>query len=190
MRATREPCSVRANPVATAVDLAQYSATETLRDGRPLEIRALKPTDREELLSALGRMSDQSIYRRFFSPKRHFADREVASYIDIDFVSHVALLAVVSENGHPAIVGGARFVVTRPGGAEVAFAVVDAYQGQGIGALLLRHLVVLARQAGIEELVAEVLPHNTPMLKVFERSGLRPSTTREHGVVHVVLSLS
>jgi GNAT superfamily N-acetyltransferase len=135
-------------------------------------------------------MSDQSIYRRFFSPKRHFADREVASYLNIDFVSHVALLAVVSENGHPAIVGGARFVVLRPGAAEVAFAVVDAYQGQGIGALLLKHLVALARQTGIEELIAEVLPHNTPMLKVLANSGLRMSTKREHGVVHVMLSLS
>jgi RimJ/RimL family protein N-acetyltransferase len=167
------------------VDLTQYSSTETLRDGRPVEIRALRPADRDELLTAIGRMSDQSIYRRFFSPKRHFADREVASYVDIDFVSHVALVAAVSENGHSAIIGGARFVVSRPGSAEVAFAVVDAYQGQGIGALLLKHLVALARQAGIEELVAEVLPHNTPMLKVFERSGLHASTRREDGVVHV-----
>ncbi len=48
------------------MDPARYSATETLRDGRSIEIRALKPADRDELLSAVGRMSDQSIYRRFF----------------------------------------------------------------------------------------------------------------------------
>jgi GNAT superfamily N-acetyltransferase len=172
------------------MDPAQYSATETLRDGRPVEIRALQPSDRAELLSAVARMSDQSIYRRFFSPKRHFADREVASYVDIDFVGHVALVAVVSENGRPTIIGGARYVVSGPGSAEVAFAVVDGYQGQGIGRLLMKHLVALARQAGIEQLVAEVLPHNTPMLKVFERSGLTTSMKREHGAVHVVLSLS
>jgi GNAT superfamily N-acetyltransferase len=172
------------------MELAQYSAMETLRDGHPVEIRALQRSDRDELLSAVGRMSEQSIYRRFFSPKRHFADREVASYVDIDFVGHVALVAVASENGKPAIVGGARYVVSSPGSAEVAFAVVDGYQKQGIGGLLLKHLVALARQAGIEQLVAEVLPHNTPMLKVFERSGLTTSTKREHGAVHVVLSLS
>ena len=169
---------------------ARYSATETLRDGRPLEIRALQPSDREELLRAVGRMSDQSIYRRFFSPKRHFADREVAAYVDIDFVGHVALVAVTSENERPTIVGGARYVILGPGSAEVAFAVVDGFQGQGIGGLLMKHLIALARQAGLEELIAEVLPHNTPMLKVFERSGLRTSMKREHGAVHVVLSLS
>jgi len=172
------------------MDPARYSATETLRDGRPVEIRALQPSDREELMSALGRMSDQSIYRRFFSPKRHFSDREVASYVNIDFVGHVALVAVVSENGRPTIVGGARYVVSGPGSAEVAFAVVDGYQKQGIGGLLMKHLIALAGQAGLDELVAEVLPHNTPMLKVFERSGLTTSTKREHGAVHVVLPLS
>ena len=176
--------------MGTAIELAQYSTTETLRDGRLVEIRALKPSDREELLSAVGRMSDQSIYRRFFSPKRHFADREVASYVDIDFVGHVALVAVVSENGRPTIIGGARYVVSGPGSAEVAFAVVDGYQGQGIGGLLMKHLIELARRAGLEELVAEVLPHNTPMLKVFEHSGLTTSMKREHGAVHVVLALS
>jgi len=40
------------------MDPSQYSATETLRDGRPIEIRALKSADRDELLSALRRMSD------------------------------------------------------------------------------------------------------------------------------------
>jgi len=169
---------------------AQYLATESLRGGQSLEIRALKPSDREELLAALGRMSDQSIYRRFFSPKRHFSDGEVASYVNVDFIGHVALVALVSETGKSTIIGGARYIVSGPGSAEIAFAVVDEYQGQGIGGLLMKHLIALARQAGLEELVAEVLPHNTLMLSVFEHSGLTMSTKREHGAVHVVLSLS
>ena len=50
---------------------------------------------------------------------------------------------------------------------------VDEYQRQGIGAALMRHLVTIARGAGLKELIAEVLPDNAPMLKVFEKSGLR-----------------
>ena len=50
--------------------------------------------------------------------------------------------------------------VSRPGAAEVAFVVIDDYQGQGIGAALLRHLAAIARSAGLKELVAEVLPEN------------------------------
>jgi ribosomal protein S18 acetylase RimI-like enzyme len=67
--------------------------------------------------------------------------------------------------------------------------VIDERQGQGIGAALMQHLVAIARESGLKELIAEVLPDNVPMLKVFEKSGLRLSTTREARVVHVTLQL-
>jgi RimJ/RimL family protein N-acetyltransferase len=172
------------------VELTEYSATETLRDGRPIEIRALRPADRDELLGALHRMSDESIRRRFFGPKRHFTDAEIAFFTAVDFVDHVALVAVLEEGGCTVIVGGARYIVSKPDAAEVAFAVDDAHQGQGIGALLMKNLARIARQAGLAELYAEVLPNNTAMLKVFEKSGLAVSTKREAGVTHVTLRVS
>ena len=87
------------------------------------------------------------------------------------------------------IAGGARYVVIKPGQAEVAFAVVDQFQGQGVGSALLRHLSSLARKAGLQEFVAEVLAENVPMLKVFEKSGLEGTTRRESQTIHVVLRL-
>ena len=78
----------------------------------------------------------------------------------------------------------------QPGQAEVAFVVVDQYQGHGIGAKLLHHLAVIARDAGLKELVAEILPDNTSMLKVFERSGLPIGTKRGPQGVHITLQLS
>jgi len=171
------------------MDSARYSASETLRDGRSIEIRALQPGDRDELLSAVGRMSVESIYRRFFSPKRGFTDKEVAYYMNVDFVSHVALVAVVQEQGCAVVAGGARYIVSTPGVAEVAFAVDDIHQGQGIGALLMKHLAAIARQSGLNELFAEVLANNAAMLKVFEKSGLSVTTKRKHDVVHVTLRI-
>jgi len=53
----------------------------------------------------------------------------------------------------------------------------------------MHHLAAIARESGLKELIAEVLPDNVPMLKVFEKSGLRLSTTREARVVHVALQL-
>ena len=103
----------------------------------------------------------------------------MAFFLDIDFIDHVALVAVVEEGGRPMIVGGGRYIVIQPGKAEVAFAVVDQYQGQGIGAALMRHLAAIARNAGLHELIAEVLPDNAPMLKVFEKCGFGLSTKRE-----------
>ena len=102
----------------------------------------------------------------------------------------LTLVAVVIEAGKPVIVGGGRYVVVEPGRAEVAFAIVDQYQGQGIGAALLRHLVVIASAAGLHELIAEVLADNRAMIKVFEKSGLPVTTRRQSEVLHVALRLS
>ena len=171
-------------------DAATYLAVAPLRDGRRLEIRALRPDDRDALVAAVDRASDQSLHRRFFAVRRHFTEQELDFFVNVDFVDHVALVAVVEEGGRRVIAGGARYVMIQPGKAEVAFAVLDQYQGQGIGTVLMRHLAAIARAAGLDELIAEVLPDNAPMLKVFEQSGLRVSTRREADVVHVSLRLA
>src|SRR3954452_10315510 len=130
---------------ATMNNLSRYSAVEHLRDGRALEIRALHSGDRDGMLAAVDHTSERSLHRRFFGAKRHFTDKEVEFFLNVDFTNHVALVAVAGEDGARVIVGGGRYVITRPKQAEVAFAVVDRYQGQGIGAALMRHLVGIAR---------------------------------------------
>jgi len=169
------------------LDAANYSAIETLRDGRTVEIRAQRPEDREGMLAAIARSSSGSLYRRFFAVRRDFSEKETDYFLDIDFVNHVALLAVTNDAGQPTIIGGGRYVVVQPGQAEVAFAIIDAYQGLGIGSALMRHLTTLGREAGLRELIAEVLSENVAMLSVFERSGLAMNTRREGPVVHVAL---
>jgi GNAT superfamily N-acetyltransferase len=171
------------------LEAANYSAFETLRNGRRVEIRALRPDDRADLIAAVARSSGQSLYRRFFAVKRSFTDSEIEFFLNVDFVDHVALVAVVDESGRPVIAGGARYIVVELGKAEVAFAVVDQYQGQGLGVALMHHLAAIAREAGLKELIAEVLPDNVPMLKVFEKSRLPLSVKREPQVVHVALRL-
>jgi RimJ/RimL family protein N-acetyltransferase len=172
------------------LEAASYSRVEILRNGGRVDIRALRPEDKADFIAAVGRISDKSFYRRFFGVRNDFTEQEVEFFVNVDFVTHVALVAVVDESGRPVIVGGGRYVVVQPGKAEVAFAVVDQYQGQGIGAMVLLHLAAIARDARIKELIAEVLPENIAMLKVFAKSGLRLSTTREVGVVHVGMQLA
>ena len=171
------------------VKAARYSAVETLRNGRQIEIRALKPDDRTDLIAAVERSSAQSLYRRFLGAKRHFSDQEIGFFVNVDFINHVALVAVAEDENRTEIIGGARYVVWEPGKAEVAFTVIDQHQGQGVGAALMRHLVIIAREAGLKELTAEVLSDNNPMLKVFEKSGLRLSKRSESRVTHIVLEL-
>ena len=172
------------------VEPSNYSAVEKLRNGERIVIRALRPQDRDDLMAAVDRTSGDSLYRRFFAVRRHFTETEESFYLNVDFVSHVALIASADENGQPIIIAGGRYVVGEPGQAEVAFTVVDKYQGRGVGAALLRHLAMIARQAGLRELVAYVLPDNRAMLKVFEKSGLKYTAKREAGSVYVKLGLN
>src|SRR5215813_4881753 len=157
------------------MNAAEYAATERLRNGASLTIRALLPSDRAEMLAAVGRFSEETLHRRFFAPKRSFSEREIDFFLNVDFENHVALAAVLSQDGQEMIVGGARYIVAQPGCAEVAFAIDDP------------HLNGIARAARLETFIAEVLPENLPMLKVFERCGLAMTTRREGSIVHVTL---
>jgi RimJ/RimL family protein N-acetyltransferase len=170
------------------LDPARFSVIETLRNGTKIEIRSQRPQDRNDLEAAVASMSDESLYRRFFVAKHHLSEKEVEYFLNIDFVNHVALVAVAHENSKRAIVGAGRYVVIEPGMAEAAFGVVDEYQGQGIGAALTRNLSSIARQAGVDKLIAEVLASNGAMLRVFEKSGLQMNTRREGPVIHVTLT--
>jgi len=168
---------------------ADYSAPDHLRDGRPVEIRALRPDDRADMLATIGRTSMQSLQQRFFVPKKGFSEQEIAFFLDIDFDSHVALIAQIDEVGRPAIVGGGRYVIVQPGQAEIAFVVVDAYQGQGIGTILMRHLIILAHNAGLKELIAEVLPENSVMLKLLKKFSFKTVSGGSPQVIHLALRL-
>src|SRR6516162_7450322 len=165
---------------------ANYSVVERLRDGSGIEIRAIRPADQKEMLEAIGRTSVESLQRRFFVPKLHFSDKELDFLTNVDFKDHVAFVAELSENGRRVIVGGGRYIMVQPGQAEMAFTVIDAYQGKGIGSVLMRHLIAIARDGELKELIAEVLPENVPLpARTFRSSTLpcsllelRPDTAR------------
>ena len=167
---------------------ASYSAQDHLRDGPPVKIRALRPDDETGMLAAIDRTGTESLKRRFFAPKREFSDMETAFFMNIDFVNHVALVAEIDEDGRTAIVGGGRYVVAGSGQAEIAFIVVDSYQRQGIGTILVRHIVGLARAAGLKQLSADVLPENVAMLTVLGKFGFR-TRGMDPQVVHLTLPL-
>jgi len=169
---------------------ATYFAREQLRDGRPVHIRALRPDDEAGMLAAIDQTNAESLRRRFFVPKRKFSGQEKAFFMHVDFIKHVALVAVVDGDADRHIIGGCRYIVTEPGKAEVAFVVIDAFQGQGVGTMLTRHLAGLARAAGLKELAADVLPENSAMRKVLGKCGFQTGPSADPQVVHLTLALT
>lgn len=171
-------------------EATSYHATEILRDGCKIEIRALRPEDDKEMLAAVAASGTESLRRRFFVARQHFSAKEISFFMNIDFRNHVALVACSGQNDHPAIVGGARYIVTAPGSAEVAFFVIDSFQGRGIGSILARHLIQIARESGLQKLVADVLFENRGMLNVLKKQGFEIAPAQEPQVIHLALQLA
>jgi CRP-like cAMP-binding protein len=150
-------------------------------DGTPLILRPLLPADRAALEAGLDAMSDESLYRRFFTGGRP-SERIVDHLLDVDYLDHFAW--VLGERHSSEGLALARYYRLEEHGtvAEAAFAVIDGHQGQGLGTLLLGVLATAAAAAGVEQLRAEVLTGNRPMRAVLDKAGASWSTI-EAGVV-------
>jgi GNAT superfamily N-acetyltransferase len=132
------------------------------------ELRPLGRGEREPLLAVFAGMSVQSRANRYLVGMAELPASNIAALTDVDGCNHVAWLA--SVNGSPA--GIARFVRTAPDTAEVAFEVVDAHQGRGLGTVLLDLITTVAASRGIRRARASVLPTNTASLRLVERVGI------------------
>jgi GNAT superfamily N-acetyltransferase len=163
-----------------------YRAMDRQRDGAPILIRAICPDDTERLLAHFRGLSADSRRYRFMGMRRELTSAELVRLCQIDFRDHVALVATLGSGGGERFIGVARFIRgAKPRRAEVALAVLDRYQGRGIGTLLLRHLVRIARASGIEEFEADVMGDNRQMLEVFDHSGFQVTRSFASGIVHV-----
>ena len=173
-------------------DPNRYLERETLKDGTKVTVRAILPEDAPSILEAFGNLDRESVYRRFFSPKKELSDAELRQLTNIDFERVVALVVMAETPNGETLIAGGRYAVEpgdRPKSAELAFLTAAAHRDRGVASLLLRHLVKLARDADLSTLEADVLAENAAMLNVFRRSGLPMAQRREGNVAHVTLSL-
>lgn len=132
-----------------------------LRDGTQVRIRPIRPQDKTELTSALGRLSEATVHKRFMSPKTHFSASELRYLTEVDGHSHAALVAEEASSPHR-IVAVARYVclTDEPGTADVAIVVGDTIQGQGLGSVLAAHLAEVAVREGVRRFSATMLGDN------------------------------
>ncbi|MCA0335793.1 MAG: GNAT family N-acetyltransferase [Actinobacteria bacterium] len=159
----------------------EWEADVVLRDGTVAHLRPIKPSDEEGIHRFHAGQSEESIYLRFFAPLKRLSDKDVHRFTHVDYVDRVALVVLHRDD----IIGIGRYDRIDPRSAEVAFNISDHSQGKGIGSVLLEHLAAIARDLGISEFTAEVLPQNRKMLQVFSDAGYDVSRHLEDGVVAV-----
>jgi len=183
---------VFSNPFAREVPVSapadpRRETDALLADGSTVHIRPIEPTDATSIVELHARFSERTRYLRYFSPYPRIPPRDLARFVNVDHRDREAL--VVSVGDRLVAVGRYERLGPQAPDAEVAFVVEDAFQGKGIGPLLLEHLTAAAREAGITKFVAEVLPANRPMLRVFAEAGYQISREWGDGVVHLTFPI-
>jgi len=163
----------------------EWELDALLRDGTPVHLRPIRPQDGESLVAFHERLSPETIYRRFFSPRPVLPPRDVDRFTNVDYADRMALVAVIAGE----IAGVARYDATGPEEAEVAFVIEDRHQGRGLGSLLLEHLAGAARERGFRRFVAETLAENRAMLGVFRDAGFNAKTAFDGGTIHIAFSI-
>ncbi len=144
-----------------------------LRDATPVLIRPVLPEDKDRIREGLHRLSARSRYRRFGTTISELPDEQLRYLTEIDHENHMAWIALdPNAPGQPAL-AVARYVRLpgEPGVAEAAVVVADAYQGKGLGTILLGMLGVAATKNGIGVFRAYVLVDNRLMLEILRDLG-------------------
>ena len=164
------------------------SADVLLSDGTAVHLRQIRPGDAPAIVDFHSRMSDRTRYLRYFSPYPRIPERDLERFVNVDHRDREAFVIVSGLR----IMAVGRYERLGPDSpeAEVAFVVEDAHQGRGIGSVLLEHLAEAARENGIVRFVAEVLPENGGMLRVFSDFGYQIQRRYDDGVVHLSFSIA
>jgi acetyltransferase len=157
-----------------------------LRDGQRVLIRPVLPQD-EKLTSAFfSDLPARARYDRFMAAIPELPPTLIKRFTNVDYVSHVALVAEVFAGGRETVVAEARYasMSAHPDAAELAISVAADWQGRGLATVLLGKLICRAAGAGIARMVGETLAGNAAMLHLARKAGFTATPSREvRGVV-------
>lgn len=155
---------------------AQYTWQTTLRDGSPVTIRPIRPEDEPLLIEFHRTLGERSVFMRYFQPlalDTRIAHERLTRMCFIDYDRQMALVAELRDASGAARIAAVGRMIRLPGRnvAEYAGLVSDEYQGNGLGTELLRRLLQIARDEGVERVVAETMGENRAMQRVFKKLG-------------------
>ena len=161
----------------------------TTKSGLKIFLRPVKMSDEHLLKDFFYSLSGDSMYHRFISTRTDMPHDRLQRYVAIDYTKEMVILAVLQMDDQERIVGlGQYFVDENSHTAEVAFVVIDTYQGRGIGSELLSYLTYLAKKNGLHGFTAEALMDNKAMLQIFEKAGFVIQSRAEAGLYELKMS--
>ncbi len=186
---------VYADQIYVARHAAQYPAMletrKSLKDHLEVKIRPIKPSDEDMMRQLFYNFSDESKYFRYFANKPVMPHKEMQKYVNIDYHDTLSIVAIVEKGRNERIIAEARYAYGKQEDAhEVAFIVDEEFQGKGVATFMLNYLIKIARNRGIGEFIAYVLPRNDAMLKVFEKAKVPITRSFDSDAILVRLNLA
>jgi len=157
---------------------AECERAARTRDGLEYRIRPIRPDDLEREYEFVRGLSEETLYNRLMHAVHEPSDALLKPLVNVDYHSHMALVALLDVSGRDRIIGVARYAVAADGDHEFAVAIADRMQGRGIGTTLLRDLFEYARRRGLRRLSGTVLPGNDRMIRLARSLGLAIGTSR------------
>ena len=159
----------------------------TLLDGTTVFVRPISPEDKPLLAEGLRRLSPETAFRRFLSPKVSFSAAELRYLTEVDQRDHIAYVALQGDT----LVAVARCVRTDDDTADLAIVVGDPWQGLGLGRQLAALVAERAREQGITQIAGTMLAGNTAALRLMRGFGTQVDRdVISHGVREVVTRLA
>ena len=168
----------------------EESGSVELLDGTSVAYHAIAPENASALQRFHHRLSERSIYLRFFAAKPELSDREAGYFTNVDGINRFALVAVDPEREGEiiAVVSFDREGTSER--AEYAAEVEDSWQGRGLGLALTRHLIEAALKRDVTSFTGIVLPQNRGMLHLLRDLGLPERLRYEDGTDYIEIDLS
>ena len=155
----------------------------TTRKGLNIRLRPAKITDEQLLKDFFYSLSEDSLYKRFFSARKDMPHKRLQEFVVVDYSRKMEILATVEEKDKEIIIGLGQYELNSDMHlAEVALVVKDSFQGQGVGRELLSYLILLARRQGLLGFTGDVLVANRSMVALFEKMGFDTEKRSEEGI--------
>jgi acetyltransferase len=150
----------------------KYETMWRLRDGRTVILRPIKPEDEPLWLEMFQNFSEESIRYRFFQILKDTPHETRVRYCNIDYDREIAIVAEITEEGRRRILGVVR-VSIEPNGktGEIAFIVVDAWQGLGLGTKMVDYVLEICADMKLQTIYAIMLPDNNRAISLMKKMG-------------------
>jgi len=179
--------AVRAYPI-------KYVGSYTLKNGKEVTIRPIRPEDEPLLVKFHETLSDRTVYGRYFQPlnlTQRVAHERLTRICFIDYAREMALVAEYKdENGDHHILGVSRLTKVH-GLSEGRFSIIitDEYQHMGLGTELVRRIVEVAKAEGVKHVSADIMPSCGDMRRICEKNGFKVGASANAGLETVEIDL-